>query len=110
MAHVFKGHLTIRNPDAFPVDIHLTSRRSAGGFLWTSAREERTVEHRQFRLPGGIGNDDREKAGIFVIHVIEFDTLIRAKLRQPQTLPMEEILPILPRRSVGLGVKMPCRS
>src|ERR1039457_4413264 len=86
-----KGHSTIRNPDAFPVDIHLTSLRSAGGFLGTSTWEERTVKHRQFRLPEWIGNDDWEQAGIFVIHVVEFDTLIRAKLRQPQTPPMEEV-------------------
>ena len=43
------------------------------------------------RLPGWIGNGDGEEAGIFVIHVADFDALIRAKGREPQTLPVEEV-------------------
>jgi hypothetical protein len=42
--------------------------------------------------PGWIGNGDREEARIFVIHVVKFDTVIRAKGRESKALPVEEVL------------------
>ena len=74
-----KCHLAIRNPDALPIDIHFTGRRAAGGFLGTGAWEKRPVEQGQLRLPGRIGNDCWEEAGIFIVYVTEFDTLRRGK-------------------------------
>ena len=64
----------------------------ASGFLRTSAGEKRSVEDGQFRVPGWIGNGDGEEAGIFVVHVGEFDALIRAEGREPEALPVEEVL------------------
>ena len=87
-----QGHRAVGNPDAFPIEIHLAGRGVAGGFLRASAGKKRPVEHGQFRMPGWIRNGDGEEAGIFVIHVDEFDAVIRAKGREPQTLPVEQIL------------------
>ena len=88
----FQGHPAVGNPDAFPIEIHLTNRGVAGGFLRTSAGKKRPVEHGQFRMAGWIRNGDGEEAGILVIHVADFDAVIPAKGREPQTLPVEEIL------------------
>ena len=87
-----QGHRAVGNPDAFPIEIHVTGRGVAGGFLRTSAGEKRPVKHGQLRMPGWIRNGDGEEAGIFVIHVAEFDAVIRTKGREPQTLPVEEVL------------------
>src|SRR5664279_1283546 len=89
---IVEGHSTIRNPDAFPVDIHRTSLRSTGGFLGASTWEEWPMKDGQFRVPGRVMNGNGKQACIFVIHVSEFDALIRAKRRQPQALPVEEVL------------------
>ena len=64
----------------------------AGGFLRTSAGEKRPVEDGHFRMPGWIRNGDGEQAGVFVVHVVEFDALIRAEAREPEALPVEQIL------------------
>ena len=64
----------------------------AGGLLRTRAGKKWPVEHGHFRVPGGIRNGDGEEAGIFVIHVAEFDALLRCKGGKPQALPVEEIL------------------
>ena len=68
-------HLTVRNPDAFPIEIHLTGIWMASCFLRTCAGKERPVEQGQLRLPGWIGNDGWKEAGIFVVYVTEFDTV-----------------------------------
>jgi hypothetical protein len=82
---------TIGNPDTFPLEIQLTGRGVASSFLGTSAGEKRPMEHGQFRVSGWIRNGDREEAGVFVIHVCEFDALIRAEIREPQALPVEQV-------------------
>jgi len=64
----------------------------AGGLLRTSAGQERPVEDGQLRVPGWIGNGDGEEAGVFVVHVGEFDALVRAEIREPQALPTEQVL------------------
>ena len=87
-----QGRLAVGNPDAFPIEIHVTGRGMAGRFLWTSAGKKWPVEHGQFRVPGGIRNGDRKEAGIFVIHVAQFDAVPRSKGGKPQALPVEEIL------------------
>ena len=86
-----QGHGAVRNPDAFPVEIHLTGSGVAGGFLGTGAGKKRPVEHGQFRMPGWIRNGEGEQAGVFVIHVADLGTVISAKSREPHTLPMEEV-------------------
>ena len=63
----------------------------ASGLLRTSAGEKRPVEDGQFRVTGRIGNGDGEEAGVFVVHVGEFDALIWAEVREPQALPVEEV-------------------
>ena len=82
----------VGNPDAFPLQIHLTGRGVASGFLRTSTREKRPVEDGQFRVPGWIRNGDGKQTGIFVIHISEFDALIRAEVGEPEALPVEEVL------------------
>ena len=44
------------------------------------------------RISRGIGNGDGEEAGILVVHVDEIDAVIRTKGREPETLPVEQIL------------------
>jgi hypothetical protein len=88
----FQCHGAIGDPDAFPVEIQFAGRRAPRGFLWTGAGKKRPVENGQLRLPGWIGNGDREEARVFVIHVVKFDTVIRTEGREPQTLPVEEVL------------------
>jgi hypothetical protein len=72
-------------------------------------REKRPVEHGQFRVPGWIGNGDGEEAGIFVIHVADFDAVIRPKVASPRRCQWKRSAD-RPRRCVGLGPKMPCKS
>ncbi len=86
-----QGHRGVGNPDAFPVEVHVASRGVAGNLLRTSAEKKRPVEHGQSRLPGWIRNGDGKEAGVFVIHVADFDTLIPAKGRESQALPVEEV-------------------
>jgi len=50
------------------------------------------MEHGQLHFPGVIGNGDREDAGILVIHVDEINASKGFKGRQPNPLPMEQIL------------------
>ena len=88
---VLRGRLAVGNPDAFPIEIHVTGGGVAGGFLRSGAGEKRPVEHAELRMPGGIRNGDGEEAGIFVIHVADVDALIQPKGREPQALPVEEI-------------------
>ena len=85
-------HRTVGNPDAFPFEVHFAGRWVAGGFLGTRAGEKRPVEEGHFRMPGRIRNGDGEEAGVFVVHVVEINALIRAEGREPQTLPVEEVL------------------
>ena len=87
-----QGHRAVGNPNAFMIEIHITRRGLAGGFLGTSAREKRAMDHGHLHFPSVIGNSDGEEAGIFVIHVDEIDALIRIKGREPQSLPVEQIL------------------
>ena len=42
--------------------------------------------------PDGFGMATGKEAGVFVIHVAEFDTVVRTKSREPQALPVEEVL------------------
>src|ERR1700728_1498447 len=82
----------VGNPDAFPIEIHLTAGGAARGFLGSRAGKKRPVQHGQFRLPGWIRNGGGEEAGIFVIHTGKLDAVIRAEGSEAQTLPMEEVL------------------
>jgi hypothetical protein len=84
-----QGYRTVGNPDAFPIKIHRTRRGAAGGFFWTSAGKQRPVEDGQFRFAGWIRNGNGEEAGIFVIHIAEFDAVARSKGRQTQALPVK---------------------
>jgi hypothetical protein len=43
-------------------------------------------------MPGWIRNGDWEQAGVFVVHVVKFNALIRSKVCQPKTPPMEEVV------------------
>jgi hypothetical protein len=56
----FQDRRAIGDPDALPIEIHLTGGWLASGLLWTSARKERTVEHSQFQFPGGVRDCDGE--------------------------------------------------
>ena len=83
---------TVGNPDALSMEIHRAGRRLAGRFLGTSPGKERPVEDRHGRFPLRIGDGDGEDAGILVVHAVELDAVIRAEGRQPQTLPVEQVL------------------
>ena len=83
---------TVGNPDALSMEIHDAGRRLAGRFLRTSPGKERPVEDRHCRLPIRIGNGDGEDAGILIVHAVELDAFIRAEGREPQTLPVEQVL------------------
>ena len=87
-----QGHWAVRNPDAFPIEIHLARCGLARGFLRASAGKKRPVKHGQFRVPGRVRDGDGKQAGIFVIHVVEFDALIRTESCEPQALSVEEVL------------------
>ena len=86
------GHVTVGNPDAFPMEIRDAQSRVACLFLRTSSGKERPVQDRQCRLSRWIRNGDREDAGILVVHAIELDAVIRLESCQPQSLPVEQIL------------------
>jgi hypothetical protein len=62
-------HSAIGNLDTFPIEIHFSGRGATDGFFRTGSGEERTMKHREFRMPGWIWNCNGEEAGIFVIHV-----------------------------------------
>ena len=74
------------------IEIHHPGLGLAGGFLGPSAGEKRAMEDGQLHFPGVIGNGDREEAGILVVHVDEIDAVIRIKGREPQSLPVKQIL------------------
>ena len=100
-------HLTVRNPDAFPIDIHLAGCWTTRSFLRPGTWKEWPVEQGQLRLSRGIGNDGREEAGIFVIYVIEFETFRRGKRSESQTSPVEEIVRY--RQGNPRTIGRPCR-
>ena len=105
-----QGHGAVRNPDAFPVEIHLTGSGVAGGFLGTGAGKERPVEHGQFRLPGWIRDGDGEEAGVFVIHVADIRCPDTGRRSRAPDAANGRGPPIWPGRSVGLGAKTPYKS
>ena len=47
----------------------------ANGFLRTSAGKKRPVQDGQLRVPGWIGNRNREETGVLVIHAFELDAV-----------------------------------
>src|SRR5271166_1324582 len=83
---------TVGNPDTLPIEIQVAQRRANDGFLRTSAAKKRPVQDGHFRMPGRIGNSNREHAGVLVVHAVEFNALIRAEAREPYALPVEEVL------------------
>src|ERR1017187_1360397 len=99
----FNGHGTVGNPDAFPIEIGYARCRGACLFLRTSSGEERPVQDRQCWLSRWIRNGDRKDAGIFVVHAVELNALIRQEGNQPQALPMEQVL------RYGQGDSWTCR-
>ena len=72
--------------------IHNPGLALAGGFLGAGAGKKRTVKKGQLHFPGVIGNGDGEDAGVLVVHVDEINALKGFKGRQPDPLPMEQIL------------------
>jgi len=103
-------HPAVGDPDAFPIEIHGADSGVVDDIFRPSAGEKRPVKHGQFRVPGWIGNGDGEEAGIFVVHIGDFDAVIPAIGCEPQTLPVEEILSIRQRRSADPLASTPCRS
>jgi hypothetical protein len=73
-------------------EIDFTGRGLAGGFLGTRAGEKGAMEHGHLHFPGVIGDGDGEEAGILVVHVNKIDAVIRSKSREPQSLPVKQIL------------------
>ena len=84
-------HYAVGNPDAFPIEINLTARGMASGFLWACARKKWPVQDSEFRVPGWIRNSNRKEAGILVIHVAALDAKVRTKGREPETFPVEQV-------------------
>src|SRR5580658_3656462 len=82
---------TVGNPDTFPVEIHVASPGTAGGFLRTGAGEKWPVQNGHFRMPGWIRNGDRKETGVFVVHAVEFNVLVWAKACKSQAPPVEKI-------------------
>ena len=74
------------------IEIHHPRLGLAGCFLGTSIGEKGSMEDGHLHFPGVIGNGDGEEAGILVVHVDEIDAVIRIKGRQPQSLPVKQIL------------------
>ena len=74
------------------VEVHLARPTMAGGFLGTSAGEKGPMEKGHLHFSGVIGNGDGKEAGILVIHMDEIDAVIRLKGREPQSLPVKQIL------------------
>src|ERR1019366_7714741 len=87
-----QGHLTVGNPDAFPVEVQSTGCGVERGFFRTSAGKERPMEDGEFGSSGWIRDGNRKETGIFVVHVAELEAVIRREGRDPQTLPVEEVL------------------
>ena len=87
-----QGHYAVGNPDAFPIEINLTSRGMANDFLGTGARKEWSVQDGQLRVPGWIRNSNRKETGVLVIYVAALDAMVRTKGREPETLPVEQVL------------------
>ena len=63
----------------------------AGSLFRTRAGKKWPVEHGHFRVPGGIRNGNREKAGIFVIDTAQCDSVPLCIGGKPEALPVEEI-------------------
>ena len=74
------------------IAIHHPGLGLAGGFLGAGAGKKRTVEQGQLHFPGVIGNGDGEDAGVLVVHVDEINALKGLEGRQPDPLPVEQIL------------------
>ena len=87
----FHNYRAVGNPNAFPIEIHLTGRGVAGGFLRPGPGKERPVEHAEFRVPGWVRNSDGEEAGILVIHIVDLNAVIDTVGRKPQALPVEQV-------------------
>ena len=68
------------------------------------------MEHGHLHFSGVIGNGDGKEAGILVIHMDEIDAVIRSKGREPQPLPMKQVLRTRLVRSAGRWPKTPRRS
>ena len=105
-----RWHRAIGNPDAFMIEIHNPGFALAGGFLRTSAREKRSMEHGQLHFPSMIGHGGREDAGVLIVYVDEIDAVIWCEGSQPNPLPIERIPPTSPAQSAGLSAKAPCMS
>jgi hypothetical protein len=86
-----RGHGAVGDPDALPVEVHLTRLAVAGGLLRACAREERPVKDGQFCPPRWVRDGDGEEAGILVVHTAEVDAVL-PKLSKPQALPMQQVL------------------
>ena len=80
----------VGNPDALPMEIRRAGHRVARLFFWTRSWKERPVQNGHFGMPGRIRNGDREQTGVFVVHIVQFNSLIRTKTRQSQTPPVEK--------------------
>jgi hypothetical protein len=87
-----RGHGAVGDPDALPVEVHLTRLEVAGGLLRACAREERLVKDGQFCLPRWVTDGDGEEAGILVVHTAEVDAAVPPKVSKLQALPMEQVL------------------
>ena len=74
------------------IKVHHPRCGLARRFFGTSAREKRSMEHGHLHFPGVIRNGNREEAGILVVHVNEIDALKFSKGREPQSLPVKQIL------------------
>ena len=85
-------HRAVGNPDAFMVEIHIAGSVVAGGFLGTSAGKKGAMEEGHLHFSGVIGNGDGEEAGILVVHMDEINAVIRSKGREPEPLPVKQIL------------------
>ena len=88
----FQRKRAVRNPDAFAIKIQLTGCGAAGSIFLTGAGKRRPMEDGELWFAGWIRNGNWEYTGVFVIHVIGIDSVIRSKSRQAQALPMKEIL------------------
>jgi len=91
-----------------------SNSRDAGWTAVSSGRvpgEKRPVENGQFRVTGRIGNGDGKEAGVFVVHVGEFDALDTGRnSRAPRRFQWKRSIRDRQKRSVGHGLKMPRRS
>ncbi len=72
--------------------IHNPGLALAGGFLGTGAEKKRSVKKGELHLSGVIGNGDGEDAGVLVVHIDEINALKGLEGRQPDPLPVKQIL------------------